>query len=117
MFHNFDKYQELVTLIDQFQADVTTGITEASQLRPNLVQLLEFFRGQIVPLADTDAQERSYRTEISKQLRLLEVDVMFLQGSRQPATAQTRLRSIVERLNTLERYCQTILQIGKNITE
>jgi hypothetical protein len=47
---------------------------------------------------------------MSKQLRLLAIDVMFLQGARQASTAQTRLQTISDRLTTLIQYCDAIIQ-------
>jgi hypothetical protein len=63
-----------------------------------------------VPLVDANSREQSYKTEINKQLRLLEVDMMFLQGAKQLTTLQSRLKNIEERIDTLIRYCQAITQ-------
>jgi hypothetical protein len=63
-----------------------------------------------VPLVDANSREQSYKTEINKQLRLLEVDMMFLQGAKQLTTLQSRLKTIEERIDTLIRYCQAIIQ-------
>jgi hypothetical protein len=63
-----------------------------------------------VPLVDANSREQSYKTEINKQLRLLEVDMMFLQGAKQLTTLQARLKTIEERIDTLIRYCQAIIQ-------
>lgn len=110
MSFNFDKYQELATFLDEFRVNVTAGQLSAGELRPHLAKLQAFFSQQIVPLVDANSREKSYKTEISKQMRLLEVDVMFLQGARQLATLQSRLKTIEERINTLIRYCQAITQ-------
>jgi hypothetical protein len=61
-------------------------------------------------LVDANSREQSYKTEINKQLRLLEVDMMFLQGAKQLTTLQSRLKTIEERIDTLIRYCQAIIQ-------
>ncbi|MDD1415438.1 heterocyst frequency control protein PatD [Dolichospermum sp. ST_con] len=110
MSFNCDKYQELATFIDEFRANVTGNKLNAGELRENLAQLQEFFGQQIVPLVDANSREQSYKTEINKQLRLLEVDMMFLQGARQSTTSQSRLKTIEERIDTLIRYCQAITQ-------
>lgn len=106
---NCDKYQSFATLLEQLRSDVDTQLT-ASDLRQRVVSLQQFFGQQIVPLTEVDSRVQSYQTEISKQLRLLEVDVMFFQGSRQASTAQTRLQTISDRLTTLIGYCEAILQ-------
>ena len=110
MYLNCDKYQELATFIDELRTNVTTDKPNAEELRLNLTKLQTFFLQQIIPLVDANYQEQSYKTEISKQLRLLEVDIMFLQGAKQLTTLQSRLKTIEERLDTLIRYCQAITQ-------
>ncbi|MTJ54288.1 hypothetical protein FJR38_17320 [Anabaena sp. UHCC 0253] len=110
MSFNCDKYQELATFLDELRANVTVGKLNLHELKQNLAQLQEFFVQQIVPLVDANYLEQSYKTEINKQLRLLEVDVMFLQGAKQLATLQSRLKTIEERIDTLSKYCQAITQ-------
>jgi hypothetical protein len=110
MSFNCDKYQELATFLDEFRANVTAGKLNLQKLKQNVAQLQEFFVQQIAPLVDANSREQSYKTEINKQLRLLEVDMMFLQGAKQLTTLQARLKTIEERLNTLIRYCQAIIQ-------
>lgn len=107
---NRDKYQALATLLEQLRSDATTTQLNAPELRRRLASLQEFFGQQIVPLTDVDSRVQSYRTEISKQLRLLEIDIMFFQGARQVSTAQTRLQTIGDRLTTLIGYCAAILK-------
>ena len=114
MSFNCDKYQELATFLDEFRANVTVGKLNAGELRPHLAKLQAFFSQQIVPLVDANSREQSYKTEISKQLRLLEVDMMFLQGAKQLTTLQARLKTIEERINTLIGYCQAITQPTKS---
>ena len=110
MSFNCDKYQELATFLDEFRTNVTAGKLNAGELRPQLAKLQAFFSQQIVPLVDANSREQSYKTEISKQLRLLEVDMMFLQGAKQLTTSQARLKTIEERIDTLIGYCQAITQ-------
>ncbi|MEH2253824.1 heterocyst frequency control protein PatD [Nostoc sp.] len=107
---NCEKYQALVTLLEQLRSDATTTQIVAPELRQRVTSLQQLFGQQIVPLADEDSRVQSYQTEMSKQLRLLEIDVMFLQGARQASTAQTRLQTISDRLTTLIQYCDAILQ-------
>ncbi|MHC5609629.1 MAG: heterocyst frequency control protein PatD [Nostoc sp.] len=129
---NREKYQAFVTLLEQLRSDATTTQIVAPELRQGIASLHQFFRQQIVPLADVgvgvgeasgreascreaspqgeDWRVQSYQTEMSKQLRLLEIDVMFLQGARQASTAQTRLQTISDRLTILIQYCDAILQ-------
>lgn len=107
---NKEKYQALANFLEQFRSDVTTTQLDPTELQQRLTSLKEIFQQRIVPISESDSREQSYRTEISKQLRLLEIDVMFYQGARQAATVQTRLQTIGDRLTTLIRYCDAILQ-------
>lgn len=111
-----EKYHALMILLKQLHSDVTTTKVDAPELRQHVTFLQQFFQQQILPLVnqDTDSNDegrlQSYQTEISKQLRLLEIDIMFFQGARQAATAKSRLDAIGDRLTTLIEYCNAILQ-------
>ena len=107
---NCDKYQELATLVNELRNNVTKSKPDSGELRLGLAQLQEFFLREIAPLTDVEYREQSYHTEMSKQLRLLEVDVIFLQGSKQFTTIQMRIKNIEERLNTLAMYCEAVIQ-------
>jgi hypothetical protein len=107
---NREKYHTLANLFRQLHSDAITNQLDAAQLRQRLAFLQEFFGQQIVPLVELDSREQSYRTEMSKQLRLLEIDIMFFQGARQQSTTQARRQTIGDRLTTLIQYCDAILQ-------
>ncbi len=89
---------------------------DAPQLRQYTTSLQQFFQREIIPLADEDAnspdvgQVQSYLTEMSKQLRLLEIDVTFFQAARQASTIQQRVDAISDRLATLIQYCHAIVR-------
>jgi hypothetical protein len=110
-----EKYSLFATNLKQLHSDVTSSQIDAAELRKRVASLQEFFQQQIVHSVneDTDSNNegrlQSYLTEMSKQLRLLEMDVMFFQGARQPSTAKGRLDSISGRLKTLIDYCNVIL--------
>jgi hypothetical protein len=52
---------------------------------------------------------QSYQTEINKQLRLLEIDLMFLRTARQAATTGQRWKMVSDRLQLLIIYCDALL--------
>jgi hypothetical protein len=107
---NKDNYQVLASSLEQFRSNTTNTQLDATELRQRLASLKQLFVQQIIPLTEVDSREQSYRTEMSKQLRLLEIDIMFFQGARQESTAQARLETISDRLTTLIRYCDAILR-------
>ena len=110
--HN-QQYQKLSQLLNQLQQ----GVAEEQQgkiLAMNK-EVQKFFEIQIISLDNsqldqsTASQVKSYLTEMHKELRLLNLDVTFLQASRNPKTTQTRLATIKTRLETLIGYCLNIL--------
>jgi hypothetical protein len=113
---NPEKYQAFTKLIHEVREYITATPIDGTHLQQRTASLQQFFLEQIVPLADTDSGSdyegriQSYHTEMSKQLRLLEIDVMFFQGARQASTAKDRLDAINNRLTTLIEYCNAILQ-------
>jgi hypothetical protein len=110
---NKQKYSAFKTLLQQFRADISSNLTSASELRQNMASLQSFFRADIVPLTTQYPTEQSYQTEMSKQLRLLQIDIMFFQGARQASTIKGRIDALSERLTTLIGYCDAILKMDK----
>jgi hypothetical protein len=106
---NLQKYQELAILLDQLRSNFNKTQLDFPALRSCLVDLRQFFLQEIAPFTDLNSRQQSYQTEISKQLRLLEVDVIFLESAKKSTTIQVRLKTIEERLNTLIRYSQSVL--------
>ena len=104
-----------VSGIEEDRAAANTKINPAS-LKEAFSQVQEIFQHQIATLSADELDPaiaprvQSYLTEIYKQLQLLEIDVAFLQASRQPATLQARITQIGSRLETLIAYCQAIRQ-------
>ncbi len=103
-----DKYNTLFTELKDLRSMVGVSQLTAVQLKERLTLLQQYFATEIVPLTSDDAQEVKYRTETSKQLRLLEIDITFLGSARAEATIQTRLNTISERLTTLMSYCEAV---------
>lgn len=58
---------------------------------------------------DLEVKAQSYQTEINKQLRLLEIDLMFLKTARQVTTSEQRWALMGDRLHLLGIYCETLL--------
>jgi hypothetical protein len=87
------------------------GLVEASQ------PVQRLFREQVSALALDELvgaiaqRSQAYQVEMDKQLRLLALDVMFLQAAKQAATVQQRLKVVGDRLTTLIGYCDALLTI------
>jgi hypothetical protein len=54
-------------------------------------------------------QVQSFQTEINKQMRLLELDLMFLKTARQATTLEQRWQMMGDRLHLLTVYCDALL--------
>jgi hypothetical protein len=108
-------YQEFQQALQKLRILATKANPDPIALRSRFSELQQFFQMQITELdldefaEATQAKVRSYRTEINKQLRLLGLDVMFLQTARQSTTTQRRQAQMVDRIDTLVRYCDVLL--------
>lgn len=111
-----DRYQKFQQALEQLQQTAAQNQADSSLLRDTFDRVQQIFQAEIASLTGDDLETtlasrlQSYLTEIDKQLRLLRMDVMFLQAAVKSATAQTRLVQIRSRLQTLIGYCQAILQ-------
>jgi len=109
------RYQEFKQALEQLQQMVAGAQLDGTRLRQSFLKAQQFFQQQIVSLNASDLEPtqepkiRSYQTEMSKQLQLLGMDMMFLQAARQPGTTQERQIQILQRLQTLISYCDAIL--------
>lgn len=112
----YQRYQEFFYLLEQLQA--ASAQLDRAKLQQSIVVAQQFFQQQIVTLDPQDlspqqqAKIRSYQTEISKQLQLAKMDVIFLQAARLQATAANRQMQLADRIQTLIRYCNTILELA-----
>ncbi|MBD2465046.1 heterocyst frequency control protein PatD [Oscillatoria sp. FACHB-1407] len=111
-------YEALQQTLQQLQASITVENPDLKGFRAMLQTAKTQFQQQILTLDPEQLEEedsaialrlQSIQTEISKQLRLLDMDLLFLQTARQPATVQQRYVQIGDRLTTLIRYCEVVL--------
>ncbi|HIK16547.1 MAG TPA: heterocyst frequency control protein PatD [Leptolyngbyaceae cyanobacterium M33_DOE_097] len=93
------------------------ALIEPTQLKQQIQTVKELYT-QYQWLSQPDVVEenlaqrfRSIVVEIDKQLRLLEIDGLFLQNARQAATQTQRRDQIRDRLVLLNRYCEALLQL------
>lgn len=116
-FHQ-QRYQEFKQILEQLQQTAASSQLDAPRLRQRFLLVQQFFQQQIMSLDADDldpaleSRVRSYQTEMSKQLRLLGIDVIFLQAARQPGTVQERQLVLCDRIVSLQRYCDAVLQLN-----
>ncbi len=101
-------YEEIRQMVDQLQA-IAAHRLEVAEFQTVFLKLEQ--TGSKLADGDEDlgAKTQSYQTEINKQLRLLKIDLMFLQSARQAATSEQRWTMMGDRLHLLILYCDTLL--------
>lgn len=111
----YQNYQEFAAILQQLQANAKRNESDTGGLRQCFQEAQQFFQQRIVSLdapelaPSIESRIRAYNTEIDKQLRLLGVDVMFLQAARQPETASARQEQVFTRIQMLLGYCDALL--------
>jgi hypothetical protein len=109
-------YQEFQQKLQQLKQLATQTQPDQAALRQVFLETQRFFQVQMIGVDGSElttaaqSQVHTYQTEINKQLRLLGQDVMFLQAARQSNTVQQRQAQILDRIETLLRYCDTLLE-------
>lgn len=109
------QYQEFKGLLGQLSNLMGQENLDKVALFHRSQELQQFFSDGILALDNTQltsswgSRLQSYLTEMHKQLRLLAMDINFLQASRNSRTTETRKQVIVDRLQTIIGYCSTLL--------
>ena len=106
-------YEHLGTVLHRMLEHLDSN--ELTQLNILLRNGQQIFREQILTADTTELsppngiQLQSINTEISKELRLLNADLMFLTTARQGKTVQQRKLQTRDRLKRLNQYCEIVL--------
>jgi hypothetical protein len=112
---SYQHYQQFQYALRQLNITVTRPNPDLASLHADFLEVQQMFQLRIMStdLEQLDpavvSQVQSYQTEINKQMRLLGMDVMFLQAARQPTTAYQRQAQMSDRIATLIRYCDALL--------
>ena len=110
-------YQSLSDQLVQIQQQVSAEPLEKKGLMTGGQKLLQLWQQQ---LSTTQGDEfegavanqwRSLHTEIHRELRLLNVDLMFLGRSNASATQAAKQKTVGDRLTKLLKYCEQIQQV------
>jgi hypothetical protein len=105
-------WQQLLNLLSNLPTD------SISDLKVGLRQAIELFEGQIITQDLGDSQDpnggkmRSYLTESHRLLRLLPLDVMFMEVSHNPTTIEQRRQAYQQKLDLLIRYAEAAISIS-----
>ncbi|PSO50815.1 MAG: hypothetical protein BRC40_15055 [Cyanobacteria bacterium QH_8_48_120] len=113
---HLQRYQKLLTLLEQLQQSATAPNFEGTDLKKDFQKVQQFFQNQVMTLTSEEldpevaARWQSLQTEIHRSLRLLQTDVMFLQASRQATTSQQRQARLCDRVEQLIGYVKALLE-------
>ncbi|GAB4329691.1 MAG: hypothetical protein OHK0047_16680 [Leptolyngbyaceae cyanobacterium] len=107
-------YQQLKQRVEDLQETLIRS-TDSSTLKIAIAALQTFFQTEIWNLSlqnldpNLEHQVQSINVEIDKQLRLLNMDGLFLQAARQENTVKQRKQQASDRLLLLIQYCNGLL--------
>lgn len=102
-------WRQLLTLLLNLPTD------SIPELKISLRQAIELFEQQIITQDIEDLPDpiagkmRSYLTESHRLLRLLPLDLIFIEAARQPNTLQQRRQAYQDKLDLLIRYSQAAI--------
>ncbi|MCU0547076.1 MAG: heterocyst frequency control protein PatD [Oscillatoriaceae cyanobacterium Prado104] len=117
------RYRELQQALDELKRTASQNNLDRALVAAEYKKVQQLFADRIMADSNSESDqseirsEQPYLTEIHKQLRLLATDVTFLQASRQPATAASRQKGAIARLDTLIGYCSALLQKNSDASE
>ncbi len=118
------RYEELWAQVIQVQAAIAPSSPQdpGPDIGIAIAELQRIFQVEILLDGDSlnsdDAggmaqRLRSLNVEINKQLKLLAMDLLFLQAAQQVATVEQRRQQMGKRLEMLERYCAGAVEMGR----
>lgn len=100
------QFQTAIVALDQTLNSVELN---RSALHQEMRSLQQIFQEKIQPIQSEDYQTHSVLVEINKQMRLLNMDGMFLQTARRAETVEARIEQVRDRVKFLTNYCSAIL--------
>lgn len=84
------------------------------ELQGTFLTVQQVFQQQVLPLGGEDTSDKTalqpLLTEMNRTLRLMAMDIAFLQTARQPITQQQRQRQILTKIDQLEAFIATLQQ-------
>jgi hypothetical protein len=110
----YQPYQQFKQDVETLRNDLRSD-AEADRLKLAIAALQNYFQTQIWTLdlhslgSTVEHQVQSIQVEIDKQLRLINMDALFLQAARQETTRIQRRQQIDQRLHLLLQYCNAVL--------
>jgi urease accessory protein UreF len=113
-------YSQLQSQLQQLAFCLEQGQLEPNQAIATGQQLLQFWQTQLATSTGENlapqvlAQWQSLHIELHRELRLLNLDLMFFGRSLAPETKAIKQKNVGDRLNKLQQYCTHIIQTLNN---
>ncbi|MGG6295139.1 heterocyst frequency control protein PatD [Leptolyngbya sp. AN02str] len=107
-------YQTFEQQVEELRSLALAANPDPLRVQESFIKAQQHFQTHIATSGVAIAPEyepmvQSIQVEINKQLRLLAMDVMYLQTARQAMTTQRRQAQMGDRLQLLQTYCQNLL--------
>lgn len=113
--------QRQLELLEAFAARLpangeSTVTFDARDLNGRIRELQGYFQAQILPLAASELPSelagawQALQTELHRNLRLLQTEILRWQAARQPQTQQQRLQSVRDRLQSAISQVRSLLE-------
>ena len=104
-----DVLAHFIALLKALHNQVQGAQVDGRSLQQQFLQAQQLYQTQLMPILVNSAAAEgfmAYQTEINRALRLLGLDVAFLQSAKNPLTIQKRQAQMQQRLKTLLEFCQ-----------
>ena len=112
-------YQEFLFSLEKLNNEFLIGSEDMDipSLKAQFQTIKAFFQNHLASLTIEDLDEaiamqwQGIQTELYRELRLLETDILFFASSRAAATKLQRLQSLRQRTERMIKYCEVILKL------
>lgn len=112
-------YQNFLTTLIELEIKLKPAIAQAlpTNVKTFWQEVYKYFQTNLANCLDQEIETEIYHqwislhTEIKREARLLNTDLLFWQSSRQPKTQLARQTSCWQRSQKLIKYCQMILEL------
>lgn len=115
-----DLLATFITALEKLHTSANQANIDGLSLQQEFLAIQQLYQQQLLPTlmaADSAAPLMTYQTEINRSLRLLGVDVTFLQTAKNSITRQKRQVQMQQRLKTLLDFSRGLReQLKKNST-
>jgi hypothetical protein len=113
------------TMVQNFQAQLGCLQTMVTQANPDAISLQQHFleaqqnfQSQLWGIEGAIAEPaQPILLEMNRTLRLLGMDIAFLQTARQAMTLQQRQRQMGDRIHQLQTFCQGLLKLDSDASQ